>query len=57
MSTDSKMIAILKAEITTLKSEMTTMKARMELLEETRPEAVAESGKKAPKKERAPKYF
>jgi cell division protein FtsB len=51
------MIAILKAEITTLKSEMTTMKARMELLEETRPEAVAESGKKAPKKERAPKYF
>jgi len=55
MSTDSKMIAILKAEITTLKSEMTTMKARMELLEETRSEAVVEPVKKAPATKRAPK--
>lgn len=55
MSTDSKMIAILKAEITTLKSEMTTMKARMELLEETRSETVVEPVKKAPTGKRAPK--
>lgn len=46
MSTDSKMIAILKAE-------MAALKARVELLEETRPEAVEEPVKKAPKK--APK--
>ena len=53
MSTDSKMIAILKAE-------MAALKARVELLEETRPEAVEEpvkktkAVKKAPKKERDP---
>lgn len=51
MSTDSKMIAILKAEVAALK-------ARVELLEETRPEAVEEpvkkAAKKAPKKERDP---
>ena len=53
MSTDSKMIAILKAE-------MAALKARVELLEETRPEAVEEpvkktkAAKKAPKKERDP---
>ena len=58
MSTDSKMIAILKAKLAAHEAEMAALKARVELLEETRPEAVEEpvkkAAKKAPKKERDP---
>lgn len=58
MSTDSKMIAILKAKLAAHEAEMAALKARVELLEETRPEAVEEpvkkTTKKAPKKERDP---
>ena len=60
MSTDSKMIVILKAKLAAQEAEMAALKARVELLEETRPEAVEEpvkktkAAKKAPKKERDP---